>query len=197
MNKRQIERYFETLAKIYPKKCRIVLTGAAAGALYGNVRSTMDIDFAATTKNWEEFANAVAKTSARMAIEAQFAENIDRWSSISLMDYQKHTFIYKRFGSIELRLMEPAYWAIGKLTWYLDSDIHDMVKVFKKTHTSWNAVARVTGRALRQSPKSTTCFLFRRQNEDFFDRFGKKIWGKSFDPKKAVSLFCNTAGIKS
>ncbi len=196
MNKRQIERYFETLAKIYPKKCEVILTGAAAAALYGSVRATMDIDFSAATKDWESFVKAVAETSARMAIDAQFTEDIDRWSSITLMDYKKHTFIYKRFGSIEVHLMEPAYWALGKLSRYLDSDIRDIVKVFRKLGTPWPEAASVAGRALRRSPKSTACFLFRRQTEDFFRRFGKKVWGRNFDAEKAVTLFQDEAGIK-
>jgi hypothetical protein len=196
MNRHQIERYFEILAKIYPQKCKIILTGAAAGALYGRVRPTMDIDFSAETENWETFSKAVSETSSRVGIAAQFAEDIDRWSSITLMDYQKHIYLYKRFGRIEVWLMEPSYWAIGKLSRYLDSDIQDMARVFKKTSTNWQDVASVAGRALRQSPKSTDCFLFRRQTENFLKQFGKKIWGKTFDEKKAIAYFHLKAEIK-
>ncbi|MBI2174944.1 MAG: hypothetical protein HYU33_07090 [Candidatus Omnitrophica bacterium] len=196
MNKRQIERYFVELARIYPKKCMVVLTGAAAGVLYGRVRATMDIDFSARTRNWDAFAEAVSKISARTAIEAQYAQDIDRWSPITLMNYQKHSFLHKRFGSIEVRLMEPAFWAIGKLSRYLDSDTRDLVNVFKKMKTPWREVASVAGRALRLSPKSTACFLFRLQTDDFFKRFGKKIWGKRFNEKDAVTLFHKTAGVE-
>ena len=197
MNKTQIDRYFKILSGIYPGKCRIIVTGASAGALYGRVRATMDIDFAATAVNWERFSKAVHETSLRTGIAAQFSEDIDRWSSITLMDYDKHTYLYRRFGTIEVRLMEPPYWAIGKFSRYLDTDIQDLVKVFKKTGTRWQSVASIAGDALRKSPRSTACFLFRRQMEDFFKRSGRKVWGRSFDPAKSVAIFRKHAGIKN
>lgn len=197
MNKKQVERYFKTLGKIYPKKCRIILTGAAAGVLYGRVRSTMDIDFSAQASDWENFSRAVEETSVRTGIAAQYAEDIDRWSSITLMDYKRHTYIYRRFGGVEVRLMEPSYWAIGKLSRYLDPDVGDLIKVFRITGTPWQKAASVAGRALHESPKSTACFLFRRQTEDFFKQFGKKVWGKTFDAKEAIRLFHKRAGVKT
>ncbi len=129
MNRKQIEHYFKIVDKIYAKKCRIILTGAAAGALYGRVRATMDIDFSAEAADWEGFSKAVEEASVRTGIAAQYAEDIDRWSAITFMDYKKHTFIYGRFGRTEVRLMEPSYWAIGKLSRYLDPDIGDLVRV--------------------------------------------------------------------
>lgn len=189
MNRKQIDRYFELLAKLYTKKCRIILTGAAAGALYGRVRSTVDIDFAAKTRDWELFSRAVSQASARTGIVAQYAEDIDRWSMITLLDYDKHLRVYRRIGSIEVCLMEPRYWAIGKLSRYLDSDVQDISKVFKKTKTTWRSMATLCGKALKRSPKSTACFLFKRQVEDFFKRFGKRVWGKAFDPEKAIAQF--------
>lgn len=196
MNKRQIERYFKILDKVYARKCKVIVTGAAAGALYGRVRATMDIDFSAETEDWEDFSDAVKETSMRTGIAAQYAEDIDRWSSITLMDYKKHTFSYGRFGHIEVRLMEPSYWAIGKLTRYLDPDVADLVKVLKKTGTKWQETASVAGRALRASPLSNVCFIFRKQTENFFKHYGKKVWGKAFDPNEAVAYFHKKAGIK-
>ncbi len=197
MNKKQIERYFKILDKIYGKKCKVILTGAAAGALYGNVRSTLDIDFSAEAADWESFSKAAQEASIRVGIEVQYAEDIDRWSSITLMDYKKHTFVYGKQGKIEIRLMEPPYWAIGKLSRYLDQDISDIVKVFKKTNTQWQKVASVSGMALRKSPQSTACFLFRKQTENFFKHYGRKIWGRTFDENKALALFHQEAGIKN
>jgi len=196
MNKRQVERYFGILGKIYPKKCRVILTGAAAGVLYGRIRATMDVDFSADAKDWENFSKAVEETSLRTGIAAQYAEDIDRWSSITLMDYKKHVYLYRKFGSVEVCLMEPAYWAIGKLSRYLDQDIEDLAHVFKKTRTRWESVLSVAGNALKLSPKSTACFLFRRQTEDFIKTYGKKIWGKTFDFTKAAAYFHEQAGIR-
>lgn len=197
MNKKQIERYFQLLAKAYPKKCWVILTGAAAGALYGRIRPTLDIDFQARAERWQEFSEAVRKVSERTGIAAQFAENIDHWSMITLADYSKHTHVYKKFGGVEVRLMEPPYWAIGKLSRYLDPDIQDLAKVFKKTGTGWHRVAAVAGKCLAKSPRSTASFQFRKQVEHFFLKEGRKVWGKAFKANEAISVFHSHAGIKS
>ncbi len=195
MNRAQVERYFRRLGEAYSKKCRVILTGAAAGALYGRVRATMDVDFAAKAADWRGFSKAVEEVSRRTGIAAQCTEDIDRWSSVTLMDYAEHTYLYKKYGSLELRLMEPPYWAIGKFSRYLDPDIKDLVKVFKKTTTRWQDVAVVAGKALRKSPKSTSLFLFKRQIEDFFSWQGIKVWGRTFDAKDAIELFYTNAGV--
>lgn len=197
MNKRQVENYFKILDQLYGKRCRIILTGAAAGALYGRVRATMDVDFALPRADWQSFAAAVEQAKRRTRISAQYTEDIDRWSAITYLDYERHTYVYRKFDKIELRLMEPAYWALGKLTRYLDSDVRDLVSVLAKTSTHWKDVAGVAGRALKQSPKSTACFQFRTQVENFFAKKGKKVWGKNFDFKKAVELFHQKAGVQT
>lgn len=196
MNKRQVERFFKILSELYPKECEIILTGAAAGALYGRVRATLDVDFSAQAKDWQKFVIAVNKASNQTGILAQYGEDIDRWSSITLMDYRKHTYLYRRFGAVELRLMEPPYWAIGKLSRYLDSDIQDMKLVFRKTKTAWQDVARVAGKSLTQSPKSTACFLFRKQVEHFLKTRGRAVWGRSFRVDQAIARFHRFAGIR-
>lgn len=195
MNKVQVERYFKVLSVLYPKKCRIILTGAAAGSLYGRVRATLDIDFAAKTSDWTAFETAVRRTTERTGILAQYGEDIDRWSMISYLDYDRHIRVYKRIGSLEICLMEPSYWAIGKLTRYLDTDIRDLVSVLKKTATPWRACVTVAGRALKHSPRSTACALYRRQVEDFIRRSGKKVWGRGFPQDEAIRLFRSRAGI--
>ena len=204
MNQRQIARFFEILADRFDEECQIILTGAAAGALYGRVRPTADIDFSLKLKkksargyeqSWQRFAKAIRETGVRTGIAAQYGEDIDHWSSITLLDYQKHKYLFRRFGKIKVYLMEPSYWAIGKLGRYLDSDIRDLVHVLKKTDTSWQALAPLLGKALRESPKSTACFSFRKQVEDFLKTYGRQIWGKNYSPEKAVKQFHEHAQI--
>ncbi len=196
MNKRQIDRYFSLVDKIYEKKCRIILTGAAAGVLYGRVRPTMDVDFEAGAADWDGFLSAVKKASDQTGIESQFSEDIDHWSSITLMDYREHIYLYGKFGKLAIYLMEPAYWAIGKLSRYLDQDVQDMVRVFKKTGTNWKTVAEISGKALKKSPKSTACFLFRKQTEDFLKNRGREVWGKKYNADEAIIHFHKYAGIQ-
>ncbi len=204
MNQKEILRFFKILADLFEEKCQIILTGAAAGALYGRVRPTTDIDFSLKLnrksargydRSWQSFAKAVHEASARTGIAAQYGEDIDRWSSITLLDYEKRKYLFRRFGKIAVYLMEPSYWAIGKLGRYLDSDIRDLVHVLKLTGTSWQILAAILGKALRKSPKSTACFSFRRQVEDFLKNYGRQVWGKNYPPEEAIKLFHKKAGI--
>ncbi len=204
MNKREISRYFKDLSKIYRRPCRVILTEAGAGTFYGRIRATMDLDFAlelkargpAKEKAWREFERCAREISEKNGIAAQYAEDIDRWSLNTYLDYQNHTRAFKHFGSIEVRLLEPAYWAIGKLTRYLDPDIQDVIEVMRRSRTSFELLAKVLGKALKKSPKSTACELFRRQVEDFFKTYGRRAWGKKFDSFKTIAIFHRTAGIR-
>ncbi len=204
MNLQGISRVFRALKKEFDQPCRVILTGAGAGVVYGRIRATMDLDFAlkfktgslaAKEKLWREFQEAAKKVSAKTGIAFQYAEDIDRWSSITFLDYEKHARPFKKFGRMEVCLLDPSYWAIGKLARYLEPDIRDLVTVLKKTKTSWKKLAPILGLALKKSPKSTACFLFRRQVEDFFTTYGKRIWRKAYSKEKAIQTFHKAAGI--
>ena len=197
MNLQGILRFFRALEKYFHKPCRVILTGAGAGIIYGKVRATLDLDFALDLKgNWKEFQEAARRASLKTGIAVQYAEDIDRWSSITFLDYKKHTRPFKRFGSMEVRVLDPSYWAIGKLARYLDPDIRDLIQVLKKTKTSWKKLARLLGLALRKSPKSTACFLFRRQVEDFLTTYGRQVWGKTYSKEQAIGIFHQSARIQ-
>ena len=57
-------------------------------------------------------------------------------------------------------------------------------------------IAKLLGTALQKSPKSTACYLFRRQVEDFLKAYGRQIWGKAFSHLEAVRIFHRSAGIR-
>ena len=99
----------------------------------------------------------------RTGIAAQYAEDIDRGSSIT----------------------------------YLDPDIRDVDEVMKGTRTPPAELAKVLGLALKKSPRSTACDLFRRQVEDFFSSSGRRIWGKRYSPDKAIRAFHESTGIEN
>jgi hypothetical protein len=115
---------------------------------------------------------------------------------ITLLDYKKGTTLYKRYGKLAVRVLDPAYWSIGKMTRFIDPDIQDMIQVFRKKKTPVLRLAKVWGRALKESPRSTALAGFRRQVESFFESYGKKIWGESFDSVKVIRQFHKAAGIE-
>lgn len=200
--KGEIHRFFEVLAREFARPARVLLTGAAAAALWGSVRPSRDVDFEIqltdrTPSSGREFQTAVQRTVEQTGIEANYAEEIDRWGMISLAGYRRRTLPYRRFGRLEVRLLEPAYWAIGKLDRYVQSDVEDLRFVLRKRRPPLGHVARVWGRALRQSPLSETGLLFRRHVEHFLRAHGREIWGRRFDPAAAIGTFHKHAGISA
>ena len=200
MNPKEIERFFKGVAKDFPRDATVYLTGAAAGALMGGVRPSLDVDFGVELgdedpKRWEEFVGAVEKNKALTGLGSNYDEDIDRWGMITLMDYRKHAELFKQYGKLKLKVLEPAYWSIGKMTRYLQPDIEDMERVFRKKKVKAALLAEVWGKALKSSPRSASLLLFRKQVEDFFAHSGPKIWGKSFDSSGAVEDFHRRAGL--
>ena len=96
-----------------------------------------------------------------------------------------------KIGKIEVRLLSPEHWSIGKMARYLELDAMDVAYVFKKQTISWEKVADLWGRALKDSSRSDKSREFRNHVEDFLKHKGKKIWGDKFDPEIALDKFRN------
>ncbi|MBI4340646.1 MAG: hypothetical protein HY598_00010 [Candidatus Omnitrophica bacterium] len=200
MNQRQIDRFFRLLARELNRPCRVIVTGAAAGSLWGSIRPSLDIDFSVTfvparRRQWDALEAAIARTVAATGIKANYAEDIDRWGQISLLDYRRTTQPYKRFGALEVRLIDPAYWTIGKLTRYLDPDVEDLVTVLRRQRITPGRLADLWGRALRLSPRSNVLTQFRRQAEHFLQTYGKAIWGPTFHADRILTRLYRRAGL--
>ncbi|MGH7772162.1 MAG: hypothetical protein ACREQA_07970 [Candidatus Binatia bacterium] len=200
MNRRQIDRFFQVLSEQFNEELVVLLTGAAAGTIWGQVRPSVDVDFAVQVrrrdkKAWEKLEAAIERTVKLTGTQANYAEDIDRWGLITLLDYKRRTHPYRRFGLLQVRLLDPAYWSIGKMTRYLDPDVRDMVQVFKRQKVPADRLARLWGRALKRSPRSAVLFQFRRQVEDFLKTYGPTIWGRKFDLGRTMRRFYREAGI--
>jgi hypothetical protein len=192
MSPRQIERFFRILSQEAPFPATAILTGAAAAALWGHVRPSLDIDFAVqlrrpSAERWRILEEAIEQAVRRAGISVNYAEDIDRWSAVSLLDYRRHTRRYRRFGQLEVRLLDPAYWSIGKIGRYLEPDIQDLVAVFTRRRVAPERVLSVWSRALRESPRSLAVTQFARQAEHFLRSYGARIWGARFDAERAVT----------
>ena len=201
MTRRRIEHFLATLAAELGRPARAFLTGAAAAALWGRVRPSLDVDLGLEVKEppaarWEMIQAAIDRTCRLTGIAASVAEDIDRWGMITLLDYKRSSRRYRRFGALEVRLLHPINWSIGKLTRFLDPDIRDVTEVFRRQKVPLRAIATTWGRALRASPASTAQFQFRLHVEHFFRSQGRRIWGAAFDAEEAVRLFERAARIR-
>jgi hypothetical protein len=202
MTRARIDRFFAILARELGVAGRVYVTGAAAAALWGRARPSVDIDFGIELRTnsagwWSKAEAAVTRTSRLTGIPASAAEDIDRWGMITLLDYRRSSRLYRRFGALEVRLLDPTRWAIGKITRYLDSDLRDVTSVFKQKKVAAAAAGHTWGRALRASPRSTSQFQFRQNVERFFVERGPSIWGRRFDSGTAIHRFHRSAGIKA
>ena len=200
MTRRQIDYFFRTLARELDRPARVIVTGAAAGTLWGSTRPSLDIDFAihvprARQAGWEAAEAAIARAVQLTGIQANYAEDIARWGLISLLDYRRHTQRYQRFHQLEVRLLDPIYWSIGKISRYTDPDIHDVVGALKRKRIPAGRVVTVWAAALRASPRSEALPLFRRQAEHFLSTYGQTVWGRRFDAPAAIQQFHRAAGI--
>lgn len=206
MTRRRIEQFFATLARELAREMeqpvRVFLTGAAAAAMWGRVRPSLDIDFGMevrrpTAGSWETMQAAVGRAVRKTGIAASAAADIDRRGMITLLDYKKSSRLYRRFGALEVRLLDPPNWSIGKLTRYLEPDVKDVVEVFRRQGVTPIRTAGIWGRALRASPPSTAQFQFRRNVEDFLRQEGARTWGKSFDHAGTLRAFHRAARIST
>ena len=200
MKSPQADKFFSRLAKELEEPVTVILTGAVAGAIFGNVRSSADIDFAIEPKRagkgrWDKIEEALRRTSQATGISVQYARDIDRWGMISLLDYRRTSLPYRKFGTIDVRTLDPAHWAIGKFSRYLEQDVQDLVAVLKKEKRPSPTMIRTLGKALRQSLPSSQRFQFRRHVEHFLRQYGRKIWGAQFDPEVSIRVFHRHAGI--
>lgn len=202
MNQKQIDKFFQVLNQrtkgITKARIKIILTGAAAGVLLGANRPSIDIDFAldCDRRYLKDVEDSIRQTSDITGIAVNFSEDIDRWSQITFLDYKTHTLAYKTFGVVEVSILSPAYWSIGKITRYLDPDVDDLVKVLKNNPIPSLKLARLWGKALLKSPRSSASFAFRMHVEHFFKTYGNSIWGKGYEQNKCLQAFWKTCGIK-
>ena len=200
MKARDIDAFFEDLSRRIDRPVRVLLTGGAAGILQGMKRATFDIDFEIRLKPsgrsgaanaWERLHRAIDETARATGITPQYAEDIGGWSLIALP--AKRSGLYRRFGGVEVRILHPALWAVGKLTRYLSTDVQDLRTVLKHTGTDPKGAVRTWGTALGKSPASSSQATFRKQVEAFLDQYAHEIWGPSAKKDELKQLFLHSA----
>ena len=199
MAPRTVDRFFRTLAVEFKESAAILVTGASAASLWGSLPPRQDLNFEIRlsgnhTSSWERFRSAIARTSQQTGIHARYAEDIDRWSGLALLD-RRRPALHRKFSTLSVRLLEPVDWSVGKLGRSSGGDAMDVVQVFKRTRVSAPAAVRVWGKALKESQASGALPQFQSQVEAFLRAHGRTIWGKIFDAEAAIARFQRAAGV--
>jgi hypothetical protein len=190
MKKSSIHHFFKKLSHRIDQPIRIYLTGGIAAWFLGGVRPTQDIDFALLTKSdWAKISEQILRLSKEENIPVQFTEDISRWGMIGFKNFKKGAKRYQKFGHVEVYLLDPLIWSVGKIARYTQDDLEDMIAVFKKQKCTPQNVINTWVQALQESPRSSEHHLFIKKVEDFLKNAGPKIWGKKFNPEITFQLF--------
>ena len=200
MRKNLIDLFFLELSKETNSPTEIILTGAAAGVLYGHVRMSLDLDFEIRPKVQNEayllyLYDLVKKISSRTGIEVNYSEDIGHWSMIDFLEYRDKAIPYKKMGKLDIKLMAPEYWTIGKIARFLEMDTSDIIHVIRKKKIDADRLIQLWARAFKASPLSLTKKQFLDHVNSFIKTYGKRAWGKAFDPEKALVKFKKASGL--
>ena len=195
MRKDLIDLFFLELSKKTKKPTEVILTGAVAGTLFGHSRPSLDLDFAIRSKGRTNAAYAqyldelVREISSKLGVDTNYSEDISHWSMIDFLEYRKKAIPYKKIGNLNIKLMAPDYWTIGKMTRFYEIDIQDMIQVIKKRKLEANDLIMLWVRALKASPLSLTKRQFIDHVKTFIKTYGKRAWGKSFRTEHLLQKF--------
>ncbi len=191
MRLREADAYFAALAKEVTTPLVLVLTGGIAAGILADERTTDDIDFAILRYRRDILPQTEAllqRLAQQRGILVQYSTDIARGSSISYLDWQKHSHPYKRSGFVEIRVLDPYYWSIGKIARGTDRDLQDLSAVIRKQALDPAKLARLWAKALKKSPASTARFNVKKQMTAYLSSAGK-AFGKAYDAEKVLALF--------
>ena len=201
MRKNLIDLFFLELSKKTTQDTEVIVTGAVAGALFGHSRPSLDIDFEIRPTKEKDPAyleyldGVIREISSNLKVDTNYGEDISHWSMIDYLDYRTKTIPYKKMGRLDIRLMAPEYWTIGKMARFLELDIQDMIKIIKIKRIPSDRLVKLWARALKASDLSLELGQFRQHVEFFLKKCGPRLWGKSYKAEKAVALFRKLAGV--
>ncbi len=192
MRKRQIDLFFRELDKGLGLKAEIILLGASAGSLMGHIRPSFDIDFeirlSGRKSNKAAVGQVILDTARKAGVAVNYSENVDHWSMVSYLDYRKTAKPYKQFGKLNVKLIAPAYWTIGKMARYYALDIKDIAAIIRKKKLEPESLVKLWKLAMDQSDLSLELGQFKKHAAHFLKFYGKRLWGKKFDAVSYVKI---------
>lgn len=185
MRKRQIDFFFLELSKALSFRADIILLGASAGSLMGHIRPSLDIDFEIRMKGKNKdksgLEEKILKTAEKAGVAVNFSEDVSHWSMVSYLDYRRTARPYKKFGKLNVKLIAPEYWTIGKMARYLALDARDVAAIIKKQGIKPGPLVGLWRRALDSSGLCLELGQFKKHAAHFLKSHGRKLWGKGFD----------------
>lgn len=175
IQKDQIDKFFARLSeRLSNASGEIYVTGGAALVLYGIWRMTEDIDFEIPEGLDEGVVLAVA---GELKVPVQFSSDIERWGMTALADYRERATLYRKFGNLTIKIVEPLNLIAPKLARFLERDIEDVCILIRKFSISRQDLLDHLKKVYERSHASLEKGLFRRQAAQFLRRYQKDLWG--------------------
>lgn len=152
------------------KSLEIILLGGLAVQYYGmENRATIDID--AEIKGDIEGVFTFLKSR---NIPADIGENISGWSVVAMPPGYRERVI-EIYGDefLTVNVLDPLDFIIAKLRRFTEEDIEDALFVARKYNIKIEEIAKRAEEAIRNSPKDTALFVFRKNVSIFISNLQK------------------------
>ncbi|MFT5207881.1 MAG: hypothetical protein ACI9CF_001641 [Candidatus Omnitrophota bacterium] len=189
MKESDLITFFTELDKLLQIRCDIILTGASAGMLMGHIRPSLDIDFEIRPLDRQDkqqlgnqLPHVISEVTKVIPVAADYSGDISHWGQINYLDYRDTALPYKVIGLLQVRIMAPEYWTIGKMTRYIAQDIEDIKIIIKSKHIQPEPLINLWAKALNSSELSLTCSSFKRHVSDFITTNATTLWNQPPQP---------------
>ena len=165
-----LERVIELLREFAGSRktsLQILLLGGLALQHYGmKDRATIDVDAEVEGEMEEVFTFLKANN-----IPADMGENISGWSVVAMpQGYRERAIEIYRDAFLKVKVLHPLDFIIAKLRRFTEEDIEDAIFVARKYHVEAAEIKRSAEIAIRNSPRDTALFVFRKNVDIFLSR---------------------------
>lgn len=164
---KEIIRLLKKFSKNKKGKVKVILTGALALQYYGLKRGTINFDAEVS----KEFVDELIQFLSLKGIPCDISSDISRWSVVSLP--KGYRFRAKKIyedEKIVLRVMAPVDIVISKLRRFTEEDLQDALYLVRKFNIKKEELQKHIESAIKNSPKDTVIFTFKRNVEEFFTK---------------------------
>lgn len=160
---------FQEFVKQNKIRLEIILVGGLAAQYYGmKKRVTVDVD-AEVNGEIEKLISFLK----RKGIPADLSEDISRWSVISLPPgYKERAITVMKGKFLTVKVLNPLDFVIAKLRRFTEDDFEDALFVTKKFKLKFKDIQKTAQEAIKDSPKDTALFLFKKNLFFFLKHIG-------------------------
>ena len=149
LNVQAIDAFLALAGERIRTPSRLFLLGGSALVLLGNSRATLDLDYLGDDIDKDEFQRTIEIIADEQRIEIE-AVPLDRFIPIDPAAEQRHLF-YRRFGLLDVFILDPYLIALSKVDRGFESDIEDVVFLIHRGLVALPELETLLDNALLQS----------------------------------------------